>query len=391
MPYAFKTIGETAASGEDGYANLSGYTLAFLSAAKSPGTADSNGGGQAWFNMAYIGSLDGSVATCNGEANSGLFSSLLSATNYGFDIPTSSTILGVVVSITRRANTVGDTYVVDSSVRLIKGGAVAGNDKASVNQWGSGMGTATYGASNDLWGLTLTPADVNASNFGVGLVIDLEDINGSIPRGYVDYIGVTVYYQGPTWPPTTGGSGVDGATLTASRSWDGSNFLSQTVLFRFDTSVLPVSKLLGGYISLSLSGITQTDANMSNLRISAYDATNWPIDAADVTDSNAGSVFSGVISGFINGGINIYLPDVSILNGSGYTGFRMNISRPSFFGSYTPTGINAVTIDGRTGTVPPTLTVWYPGYLNGVNGVDTGYIGEIMGVPAYQVDKYKGV
>lgn len=56
--------------------------------------------------------------------------------------------------------------VVFNSVKLVKGGTISGNEKAT------GAVTTTdayytFGGAADLWGVTLTDTDVNASTFGV--------------------------------------------------------------------------------------------------------------------------------------------------------------------------------------------------------------------------------
>ncbi len=89
----------------------------------------------------------------------------LEVTDFGFAVPGAATITAVTVNITRTTLT---GTVVDSLVRLIKGGVVAGNNNASPARWPTNNLTAQiYGG--DLWGTTLTPADVNASDFGVSI------------------------------------------------------------------------------------------------------------------------------------------------------------------------------------------------------------------------------
>jgi hypothetical protein len=79
--------------------------------------------------------------------------------------------------------------VVDSVVRLLKGGVLVGDNKASASTWPGVETVATYGASNDLWGTTWTPAEVNAADFGIALSVVVTE--GS---AQVDHISITVYY-----------------------------------------------------------------------------------------------------------------------------------------------------------------------------------------------------
>ena len=55
-------------------------------------------------------------------------SNYLKATNFGFTIPLDATITGITVNIERSSNTLSGT--VDSSLRLVKGGVISGNNKA---------------------------------------------------------------------------------------------------------------------------------------------------------------------------------------------------------------------------------------------------------------------
>ena len=96
----------------------------------------------------------------------------------------------------------GGVTLKDSTVYLLKGGAVPGGEqnKASASAWPTSKGTATYGNTADLWGATWTPADINASNFGVQLAATNTSAYSS-ETGNVDYVSVTVTY---TPLPTAG-------------------------------------------------------------------------------------------------------------------------------------------------------------------------------------------
>lgn len=87
----------------------------------------------------------------------------------------------------------GAHVAADTTLKLVKGGSVAGSNKATADQWPTTFAYANYGGSLDLWGTTLTPADVNASNFGVVLSATLT--TGAELR--VDTIRMTVYYSVP--------------------------------------------------------------------------------------------------------------------------------------------------------------------------------------------------
>lgn len=94
----------------------------------------------------------------------GQVSNYLKVTNFNFMIPMNSTITGVTVNVERNATSL--SAISDSSVRLVKGGVISGDDKASPSAWTTSDLVATYGSSTDLWGLSLTPSDINDPNFG---------------------------------------------------------------------------------------------------------------------------------------------------------------------------------------------------------------------------------
>jgi hypothetical protein len=87
------------------------------------------------------------------------------------------------------------TYVsvVDSIVKLFKGGSPTGNDKASSAQWPASPAYVEYGGAADLWGATLTPDDVNAADFGVGIAA----VTGTGGEARVSHVEMEVTYSVP--------------------------------------------------------------------------------------------------------------------------------------------------------------------------------------------------
>jgi hypothetical protein len=159
-----------------------------------------DGGVFAWTNATNIqGDTTGTKADCAVTGQDFDLSQRLRASNFGFDIPATATILGVLVEQER--NFTGDgTNFVDSSVRLLVAGTEAGSDK------GGGGGTYSntknikeFGGAADTWGLSLTPAQVNASGFGVsfkgsraGVAFDL--------TAHCYRVRITVTYAEPVAP-----------------------------------------------------------------------------------------------------------------------------------------------------------------------------------------------
>lgn len=175
-----------------------------------------SGGGVAWLNVTNVFAPDGSFAQVNFPlATPGDRSEYILATGYGFAIPGTATITGIVV----KALTASDSNaagVSDQSVKLWKSVVLAPNDHANGSNWGLSFSYQTYGSSMDLWGTTWTPADINSSGFGVAYAAKNLTSNGR--SGYVDYISVTVYYTVPSGGSWTNPNNIlvqDGAVATA--------------------------------------------------------------------------------------------------------------------------------------------------------------------------------
>ncbi len=145
------------------------YILDPSSGPNDPGTLadDSAVGTVAWTNPGNAATDDGSYATSVNSSGDET-THYLKATNFGFSIPSSTTIDGIVVEVDRKGSfAAGGNNCKDSTVSLVKAGAVAGNNKATATNWPTDEEYATYGASNDVWGLSWTYNDINASNFGM--------------------------------------------------------------------------------------------------------------------------------------------------------------------------------------------------------------------------------
>lgn len=121
-------------------------------------------------------------------------SNYLKATNFNFTIPNDATITGVTLSVIRHS-TVGSTLN-DNSVRLVKGGIISGNDKASATSWPTSDAPATYGSSTDLWGLSFIPSDINSTSFGVVI----SAVTTLAATADMDSVFLTVDYTGSNKP-----------------------------------------------------------------------------------------------------------------------------------------------------------------------------------------------
>lgn len=172
-----------------------------MNSIKLPGTVadDASVGIRVWSNPDNVKTQNGVRATAS--ANGADITHFIKCTNFGFAIPSNSIINGVSVRIRRNSSEATYSFK-DYILKLIKGGAYSGNNKANtVTKWGSTWDAeVTYGNSTDLWGNTLSASDINSSDFGVGL--SAQDNGGSGVTAYVDVIEITVSY---TLIPPSGG------------------------------------------------------------------------------------------------------------------------------------------------------------------------------------------
>jgi hypothetical protein len=121
-------------------------------------------------------------------------SNYLKGTDYDFAIPTNATILGIQVTIGRRASQ--DYRIFDNQVKLVKNNTITGDNKAeSTIPWPTTEADYSYGGASDLWGTTWTPADINNINFGA--VVAVTCSRSSNVQAAVDYITISVTYVPP--------------------------------------------------------------------------------------------------------------------------------------------------------------------------------------------------
>ena len=119
----------------------------------------------------------------------------LIGTNFGFAIPTGSTINGISVAFTRKvSSTVNFTGYTDS-IQLWKAGSAAGTAKTPGYVWTASAVAETAGSTSDLWGTTWAYSDINNSGFGFQMVAEGDNTAGSINRILsVNAYSITVTY-----------------------------------------------------------------------------------------------------------------------------------------------------------------------------------------------------
>lgn len=129
----------------------------------APGTIAndaSNGGTLTWSNI-------GSNIVASGPVANGVTTEWGVFTNFSFPtIPSNAIILSVFVSIGVRSNSIGNLAV--GGVKLVKGGALVGNNHVADQSTNINGGQKQWGRSSGFttWGVSLTPSDINSSGFG---------------------------------------------------------------------------------------------------------------------------------------------------------------------------------------------------------------------------------
>jgi hypothetical protein len=152
-----------------------------------------------WINPGNAATSDNAYATTINALNPGQGTHWLQATNFGFSIPSGATILGIQAEaeISADQGPIGHAgYLVDRTVKLIKGGVVVGTDHRG-DDWPTSDAYRVYGGAGDLWGATWTPADINAANFGIALSAINRDPQLAVYGIRIDHIRMTVYYDFP--------------------------------------------------------------------------------------------------------------------------------------------------------------------------------------------------
>ncbi len=162
----------------------------------SPGTVvdDASTGNTAWTNASNAVALDGSYATITLSFPSNGLSHYLKATNFGFNIPSTNNIVGIIAETYASVDGGGDSFV--DSVKIVKGGVISGTDKAP-HYYVTNNAYQAYGGAADLWGVTLSTNDVNATNFGFVYGLSRDSVTPTIS---LDHMRMTVYYQAAPVP-----------------------------------------------------------------------------------------------------------------------------------------------------------------------------------------------
>jgi hypothetical protein len=122
----------------------------------------------------------------------------LKATNFGFNLPSTAIITGIVVEVERSRD---GWPMTDSEIFLIKSdGSLGSNNKADTStEWPdlSNEAYRTYGGSSDLWGESWTASDINDQDFGVSVRAQIVPPHAEA-LAWIDHVCITVFYNAPT-------------------------------------------------------------------------------------------------------------------------------------------------------------------------------------------------
>lgn len=147
-------------------------------------------------NDSSIGTATWTISGTQGDTSlyASEISKYLKVTNFGFSIPNSATISGIIVTVDR-VDSSGNGSVYDYRVRIVKNGTIGTTDKSSLIAWSNGFyETINYGSSSDLWGETWSFSDINSSTFGIAFSA-IWTASGKLPAlPSLKNIKITVHY-----------------------------------------------------------------------------------------------------------------------------------------------------------------------------------------------------
>lgn len=178
--------------------NASGPNLAGNGASGSPGNLP-------WTNPNNVTStINYATDTITGPVGT----DALNATQFGFSLPSTTTILGIQVTVEAFVSAnIGSNAVLNAYI--LKAGNFLTPPKG-VTITNTGVQTFTFGGTSDLWGTTWTYNDINQTNFGVeiqGLVL-----SGDTLAFNVRNVNFTVYGLGGPSVSVSGSAGSMSAT-----------------------------------------------------------------------------------------------------------------------------------------------------------------------------------
>jgi hypothetical protein len=146
-------------------------------------------GGVPWQSPRNALTVDGAFAHADVDLDQA--TELLRVTGYGFNLPATVTIKGVVVELKRQ----GQNKIVDGNIELWLDGVASSRPKFVASGWPTNIGTHHYGQEVDTWGDPLTPAMVGKPGFGTEIWARRRDDAGTGPApADVESLIITIWY-----------------------------------------------------------------------------------------------------------------------------------------------------------------------------------------------------
>lgn len=332
--------------------------------ANYPDVTGTNGIGANWTNPGRIVSDNNSYATTSLAANA--VSRYIYGLDYGFNIPATATITGIVVTIGRESSGSGANSVRDVNVRLIKANTIDNNDnKAIAADWPFNEAAQSYGSPTDLWNTTWTPAQINSAQFGAALSVQAE---GSSRTASVDYIRITVHY---TLPPTITGFNPNNACsgTTPNVIITGTNFTGATAV-SFNGTAAAFTVNSSTQITATLpAGATTGPISVTTPSGTANSAASFTVNASPVVAAITGTLTvcpgatTPLSSATPGGNWSSGSPSIATVNSSGLvTGVAPGNAVITY----------SVTSGGCTTNVTATVTVYSPAAVFGPGSVCIG-------------------
>lgn len=168
------------------------------------GSDDSSAGTQEWFFPEQATTNDGSTSFTDPPISGPEDTHYLRLTNFGFSIPTGSTIDGIVVEVYGRGRgwdgtfTNSNALANDVTAQLLAGGSMTGSNRASGGSLPIGsFDSWQYGSTVDKWGTTWSVSTVNGAGFGFALQVNFQGTSGDTAWFEVDWVRITVTYTPP--------------------------------------------------------------------------------------------------------------------------------------------------------------------------------------------------
>jgi hypothetical protein len=181
--------------------SIAGATTTTLTNPSTVVSSSYTGGTIVWDNPTRAQTFDVQYASATLTGALGTDSALLNSTNYGFTIPSGSTINGITVMCRKLCDF--NSEVRDSKAYLLKNYAPVGSNLIDTGAgWTTSAIWYNYSNMTGLWGTTWTAEEINGAGFGFGVSTEVYAGGGDdLPQ--VDVCQIMVNYtQSDVYAPT---------------------------------------------------------------------------------------------------------------------------------------------------------------------------------------------